>query len=44
MALFIYMQVLSQVTPNPNDVKREVAIRFPKNNRSEDFLPRESQK
>ena len=37
-----YVQVLSQVTPNPNDVKREVAQCFPKKNRSEDFLPRES--
>ena len=39
-----YVQVLSQVTPNPNDVKREVAQCFPKKNRSEDFLPRESQR
>ena len=43
MLVILHVQVLSQVTPNPNDVKREVAQRFPKKNRSEDFLPRESQ-
>ena len=35
--------MLSQVTPNPNDVKREVALHHPDKNRSADFLPRESQ-
>ena len=41
--LLFYLQVLSQVTPNPNDVKREVALHCPDKNRSMDFLPRESQ-
>ena len=31
------------MTPNPNDVKREVALHHPDKNRSADFLPRESQ-
>lgn len=43
MLFAMCVQVLSQVTPNPNDVKREVALHHPDKNRSADFLPRESQ-
>ena len=38
----MYQQVLSLVTPNPTEVIRTSAFRFPDVNRSTDFLPRET--
>ena len=35
----LLMQVLSQVSPDPNEVNRNVAVQYPQKNRSNNFLP-----
>ena len=40
--VFLKQQVLGLVTPNPTEVIRASALRFPDLNRSLDFLPREN--
>ena len=38
--IFLY-QVLEQVTPKPDHVRRDIAIQFSQKNRSMDYPPRE---
>ena len=40
--LFVEIQVLSQVTPKPDEVPRDVALQYSDRNRSTSYLPRKS--
>ena len=41
MYVYFVLKVLEQVSPKPDQVRRDVAIRFHHKNRSMDYAPRE---
>ena len=41
MYVYFVLKVLEQVTPKPDQVRKDVAIRFHQKNRSMDYAPRE---
>ena len=41
VCMYFVLKVLEQVSPKPDQVRRDVAIRFHQKNRSMDYAPRE---